>query len=56
MTEVDPSDKNFLDGKLYKVDVEITETGSYNYRFSFTDWKGEEAYGTATLTRTLTVN
>jgi hypothetical protein len=56
MTEVDPSDKNYMDGKLYTVDTTLSEPGSYRYRFVFEDSNGMDAVGEPGGLKRLTVN
>ena len=56
MVEVDLSDTDSLDGKEYYVDVNLTESGDYTYRFSFKDWNGADCFGAPTQQVTLTVN
>jgi hypothetical protein len=56
MTEVDPSDNNCIDGKEYQFSVILSESGTYNYHFSFKDWNGAACFGTPTQQMTLPVN
>jgi len=56
MQEVDPSDSDCLDGKEYQIDVTLSESGTYNYRFSFKDWSGTDCFGVPTQQMTITVN
>jgi len=56
MTEDDSSDNDCMDGKLYRAEVTIGESGEYDYRFVFEDWNGEEPAGAPTETMTLDVD
>jgi hypothetical protein len=55
MTEADAADTNYMDGKLYTVDVTVENPGSVAYTFAFIDWNGSVPTGQPVVVRTVTV-
>lgn len=56
MEKLDPSDNDYTDGCVYKYELQITVSGTINFKFSAVDSPGDSATGTPTTDQSLTVN